>query len=162
MFHRLPPACEKCQAVCRTVVGLRTADGHNPVVGFLPHDELDKLAEAGHIEVGVFLYRCRRCGSCWEYEEWSYFPESSRLRHIRPVASLEEWRTKQHRRLKPPSLLFSALLLFAAGLLVITAFAGIAWLVNTWFSFDAANWVVLGLVLGCLVFVVWMSQSSGA
>jgi hypothetical protein len=122
----------------RSVDALWSPDRQEDVVALPPHDKLDKLAEAGDIETGINLYRCRVCDSWWEYEEWTYFPERS-LRRIRPVAALEHWRAQHQQRMKPPSALFGSLLLFIVGLLVIAGFAGLGWLVNTLFSIEMAN-----------------------
>jgi hypothetical protein len=130
------------------------------VAGVPPHEELDKLAEAGHIEWGIWLYRCRRCRRWWEFDAWTYFPERSRLRPVRPVRSLARWKDEQRRALRPRSLPVAAALIFFAGLAVIGLFAGIAWLVTAFFSSDVAGWVVYSLVLGCLLFLYRMVPPS--
>jgi hypothetical protein len=80
--------------------------------GIPPHGELEQIAEAGHIEWGIWLYRCQRCGSCWEFEAWTYFPDRSSLRRVLPVASLEQWAGKQRRRMKPRSILVGGSMVF--------------------------------------------------
>jgi len=160
-FCCYPAVCEKCAALSRRP-GAHSAgpSGFDHVAGRSPHDELEKLADAGQIERGIWLFHCHRCDSWWEYDAWTYFPERSRLRRIRPVASLENWTAKQQRALKGPSLFFGGSLLFGGGLVVIAVFAGIGWLVNRLFSFEAANWVVYCLVLACLWFAFWMTRPS--
>jgi hypothetical protein len=101
--------------------------GLDHVSGIPPHVELEKLAEAGHIEGGIWLYRCRRCSNYWEFDAWTYFPEESKLRRVAPVASLEKWTSKQRRAMKPRSMFVAGALLFGAGVLCLAAFAGIWW-----------------------------------
>jgi hypothetical protein len=156
--RRFPPGCEKCAALSQRLGVQRPGrSGFEHTAGFPPHDELEKLAEAGHIEWGIWLYRCRSCASWWEFDAWTYFPERSRLRRVQPVAALEKWTSKQRRAMQPRSLLVAGSLVFSAGLIVIAMFAGIAWLAKTLFSFDVAVWTVYFVLMACLLFTYRMT-----
>jgi hypothetical protein len=128
------------------------------VAGIPPHDELEHLAEAGHIEWGIWLYRCRRCASYWEFDAWTYFPERSNLRRVSPVASLDKWTSNQRRAMRPRSVLVAGALLFGAGLLSLAAFAGIWWLAETLFSFEVAFWTGFAVMMTCLLSLYRLAQ----
>ena len=160
MSDRFPPVCEKCEGLRRSVLAATTAEACIPVVDLQPHDELEKLAEVGHIEAGTSLYRCRRCDNWWEYEVSVYFQQLWGLSQIRPVTSVEKWRSRQQRRYEPHSSLVGALLLFTGGLLVIAAFFGSFWIISILFTFEIANWVMYGVVLGGTLLALWKAWSS--
>src|SRR5262249_18811657 len=95
MSDRFPPVCEKCEGLRCSILAATTAEGCIPVFDLQPHDELEKLAEAGHIEAGTSLCRCRRCDNWWEYDVSVYFQQLWALRQIRPVTSVEKWKSQQ-------------------------------------------------------------------
>src|SRR5947209_8178854 len=94
--RRFPPLCAKCAALAqRSAAPGAGPSGSDPVAGIPPHEELEPLAEAGHVEGGIWLYCCRRCSSYWEFAAWTYFPAAAKLRRVSPVLSLEKWTRKQ-------------------------------------------------------------------
>jgi hypothetical protein len=120
----LPSPCPQCARLLLPAESGGPAKGEL-AAGVLTHDALAEVAAAGHIEWGIWLYRCRMCDTWWEYDVATYFPESSRLRRVRPVLSVDRWRAKQRRAMRPPSALIGGVLLFLAGLLLIGIFAAV-------------------------------------
>jgi len=162
-YRRFPPVCAKCATLCQRPGGLCAGrSGLDLMGGVPPHDELEKLAEAGHIEWGIWLYRCRRCSSYWELDEWAYFPQTAKLRRVAPVASLEKWTAKQRRRMKPRSLLVASALVLTAGVLLLAAFAGIWWLMEMLFSRAVAEWVGISIVMAFLLLLYKEAQLQEA
>jgi hypothetical protein len=156
MWYRgLPPVCARCAALGRRPGGAGAS--LDLVPGAPPHDELDRLAEAGHIEWGNTLYRCRACGTYWELEEWTYFPGRANLRRVAPVASMAKWTARQRRRMEPRSLFVAGALVLGAGILLLAAFAGIWWMTEVLFSRAAAEAVSFSLVL-LLLLVLYREQ----
>jgi hypothetical protein len=92
-----------------------------------PHDELEQIAVAGHMEWGIWLYRCRICGSWWEFSAWTYSPDRCKLRRIATVASPEKWHARIRHALQPRSFLVSGFVVFLLGLACIAAWGGILW-----------------------------------
>jgi hypothetical protein len=132
------------------------------VAGIPPHDELEKLAETGHIEGGIWLYRCHRCNAYWEFVAWTYFPEESELRRVLPIASLEKWTRKQRRAIKPPSNLVAFALLFGAGILWVAVFAGIWWLAERVFSRAVAEWAAFIVLMLPVLLLYRLAQRQEA
>jgi hypothetical protein len=132
------------------------------VAGIPPHDELEKLAEAGHSEGGIWLYRCRRCSASWEFGAWTYFPEESTLRRVGPVASLEKWASKQQRAMKPRSMFVAGGLLFGAGMLWIAVFAGTWWAAEMLFSRAVAEGAAFSVLMAPLLLLYRLAQRQEA
>jgi hypothetical protein len=162
-FRQWPQVCDKCAALGR---GTTAPDADRSRVehmtGFGPHDDREQLAEAGHIEWGIWLYRCRRCSSYWEFDAWTYFPERSKLRRVSAVASLEKWTRKQRRAMKPRSMLVAGALVFGGGVLCIAAFAGIWWLAEILFSRTVAESICFFVVMVYLLLLYRSAQLQEA
>jgi hypothetical protein len=110
-WKRLPEPCAKCQALLAYSAAARPRaagkkDGHAPHgpgarAALAPHDDLELLSALNYFDDGgVELYRCRRCGSWWEFtwpgwwEPTSPAGESARsCRRVR-VTSAEQWRRR--------------------------------------------------------------------
>ena len=152
--HHFPPICEKCAAMPAhpdtqgATMGMCDRMPWNP-----PHDELEKIALAGHIELSILLYHCRRCDSWWEFTDSSYHPsDQSTRQRIPPVPSPDIWREQQQQAMKPyPEcirVLLASIAALVAGMVILGGIAGIAWLVATLFSRDSAEFAMFAILIG--------------
>jgi hypothetical protein len=159
-FRQSRQLCDKCAALGRPAGADRSC--FEDMSGIPPHDELEQLAEAGHIEWGIWLYRCRRCSNYWEFDSWTYFPERAKLRRVSRVASLEKWTQKQRRRMKPRSIYVAGAWVLGAGVLCIAAFAGIWRLAEILFCRTVADSIGFVLLLSFLFLLYRLAEQQEA
>jgi hypothetical protein len=126
-WKRFPEPCTKCRILLgHPAAGRRRAAGPGARAALGPHDELEHLDSLNYFDDGgVQLYRCRQCGSWWEFLWPGWWEPTSptsegpcSCRRVR-VTSAEEWRRRARRALTLGMRLMVALFLGVPSLLLV-------------------------------------------